>query len=88
MSKFEVDKATDFIKFAVINIKELKRLMDNGDIYIDRTLNSRYCKKVGAKMCCPVNYNKDRSSSFIPIDIKMLGELFKNVPIIISSKGY
>lgn len=45
MSKFEVDKATDFIKFAVINIKELKRLMDNGDIYIDRTLNSRYCKK-------------------------------------------
>lgn len=88
MSKFEVDKATDFIKFAVINIKELKRLMDNGDIYIDRTLNSRCCKKVGAKMCCPVNYNKDRSSSFIPIDIKMLGELFKNVPIIISSKGY
>lgn len=87
-SKFAVDSATDFIKFAVIDIKELKRLMDNGDIYVDRSLNSRCCKRVGTKMCCPVNYNRDRSSSFIPVDIKMLAELFKGSNVIISSKGY
>ena len=86
--KLKKQKATDFIKYAVIDINELKYLMDEGFIFVDRQYSSYVCKEVNGKMCCPVNYNKDGSSSFIPIDIVLLKKLFGNRNIIVASKGF
>ena len=87
-SKYELEKATDFIKYAVIDIKKLKKCLDDGLITVSRTLPSIYCQIIDNKMHCPVNYNKDYSSSFIPVDIKMLNKLFPNSGLIISQKGF
>ena len=57
-------------------------------IVVDRTLNTYYCIERDGKMVCPVNQNKDKSSSFIPIDIKLLKKLFSNENIIVASKGF
>lgn len=86
--KSQKENATDFIKYAVIDVKKLKQLMDEGQIYVDRNYNSRCCKEVNGKLCCPVNYNFDNSSSFIPIDILLLEKLFPNNNIIVLSKGF
>ncbi len=85
-SKFDMKKATDFKKFAVIDVKKLKQLFDSGAIVVDRNLKSYKCKMINGVMYCPVNQNEDRSSSFIPVDIAMLGTLHPEVIVI--QKGF
>lgn len=87
-SKFNVDKATDFIKFAVIDIAVLKRLMEEEKIIINRNLRSLRCEIINGVLNCPVNYNRDRSSSFFPVDIKMLKQLFPDEKLIVLQKGF
>lgn len=85
-SKENVGSATDFIKFAVIDIKKLQQLIDANEIVIDRELRSRTCTMIDGKMHCPINYNKDYSSSFFPVDI---GLLKKHHPeLILLQKGF
>ena len=87
-SKYNKEQATDFVKYAVIDLKILKALFDVQKIVVDRTLNTYYCIERDGKMVCPVNQNKDKSSRFIPIDIKLLKKLFSNENIIVASKGF
>lgn len=87
-TKFSKEMAKEFVKFAVIDIKVLKQLFDEGLIEIDKALNSIKCVEKNGKIVCPVNYNRDRSSSFIPIDISMLIDLFPSKKVVILKKGF
>lgn len=87
-SKFDVEKATDFIKFAVIDIVALKELMDTGKIVVNRSLSGLKCKVIDGVLNCPVNYNRDRSSSFFPVDIKLLADLLPNENVIVLQRGF
>ncbi|MBE7704060.1 MAG: hypothetical protein E7Z89_08445 [Cyanobacteria bacterium SIG28] len=87
-SKYKKEEANDFIKFAVIDIKVLKALFDDGLIEVDKTLNSIKCVSKNGKIICPVNHNKDNSSSFIPIDIKLLLQLFSDKKVVLLKKGF
>lgn len=73
-TKKEVEKATGFIKYGVIDLRIIKRLLDSGEIIIDRSVKYK-CVNINGKIHCPVNYNGDGSSSFIPIDIVLLKDL-------------
>lgn len=87
-SKWNVHLATDFVKYAVIDLKIFKNLMDKGLIIIDRSMDSIFCTIRDGKLVCPINYNKDGSSSFMPIDIKLLKQLFSHTGVILVSKGF
>ena len=87
-SKFNKEKATEFVKFAVIDLKKLRVLFDEKKIIVDRDLDSLRCTVIDGVMHCPVNQNHDRSSSFIPVDIKILKKLFPKEQLIILDKGF
>ncbi len=80
--------ATKFVKYVVIDINVLKSLFDEELIIVDKKLNGTRCIEKDKKIICPVNYNKDKSSSFIPIDIKLLIKLFSNRNVIIKNYGF
>lgn len=86
--KYEKTRASKFLKYAVINIKVLKSLFDNTKIVIDEQLKSIFCVEKNNKIVCPINFNRDYSSSFIPIDIALLKKLFDDTGIIVSSYGF
>lgn len=86
--KIRKEEATDFIKYAVIDLKVLRALFDSQRIIVDRNLSSYLCVERDGKMVCPVLQNKDRSSSFFPIDIRLLKKLFGSENIIVASKGF
>lgn len=86
--KFEKEKATKFLKYAVIDIKVLKSLFDSKQIIVDESIKGLFCVVNNNTICCPVNFNKDHSSSFIPIDIQLLKNLFANSGVIVSSHGF
>ncbi len=87
-SKDEVHKATDFLKYVVVDLKKLQCLINCEAIVISKDLSSNYCKRVGGRMFCPVNYNPDGSSSFVPFDVKMLDDLFGPLEIVVDQRGY
>ena len=87
-SKYEVNLADSFVKYAVIDLYKLKKFMDCGLIVIDREMAGYSCRIMNGIMHCPVNYNKDNSSSFFPIDIRLLLLLFPNENIVITQKGF
>ncbi len=77
---------TDFLKFAVINLKSLYQKIEQKKILIkDNRENT--CQKINDILECPIKYNRDQSSSFFPVDIRILNELWGN-EIIISQKGF
>ena len=83
-----VELATGFIKYAVVDLHAINELIESGQIVIDRELDSLRCQIIDGKMHCPVNYNKDKSSSFFPIDIKLLIRLFPERKVVIKQKGF
>lgn len=86
--KYNKERATKFLKYAVIDIKILKSLFENNQIIIDESIKGLFCVEKNNKIYVPVNYNRDRSSSFIPIDIRLLKKLFKNSGVIVVSEGF
>ncbi|WP_400201780.1 hypothetical protein [Candidatus Methanarcanum hacksteinii] len=88
VEKNMMSEASSFLKYAVVDLDKIKILIDEGKIVIDRNLGSRTCKAINGVMHCPVNYNKDRSSSFFPIDIKLLIELFPNDQVVLEQDGF
>ena len=86
--KNEMEKATHFLKYAVIDIKILKYLFDSGLIIIDSELKSNYCVQLNNRIYCPIKYNRDYSSSFIPVDIKLLKKLYNSLGVILISEGF
>ena len=84
--KSNLKSCSDFLKFAVIDLKSVYKKIENNEILIkDNQRNT--CQKIGGVMECPIKYNPDKSSSFFPIDIKILNELWGN-EIIIAQKGF
>jgi Zn-finger nucleic acid-binding protein len=84
--KFNINQCTDFIKYAVIDLRKVYEKIDNGLIII-RDNGKNTCEIIENKIVCPVKYNHDGSSSFFPIEIKFLVQLWGN-EIIIAQKGF
>lgn len=74
-SKDDLGLCTDFEKVAVINLSKVYDKIHSGLITIEDNgwMTSRI---VGEKLVCPVKWNHDGSSSFIPIDIPSLVKLW------------
>ena len=78
---------TDFIKFAIIDLEKVYAKIDEGKIII-RDNNKSFCKIInGNTIVCPIKYNRDGSSSFFPIDIYQLVQLWGK-EMIIAQKGF
>jgi len=85
-SKNETHKCTDFIKYAIIDLKKVYEKLDSGEIIIQDNGKNR-CYITKNKIVCPVKYNRDGSSSFFPIEILYLVKLWGNETII-AQKGF
>ncbi|HHT23443.1 MAG TPA: hypothetical protein GXZ87_09085 [Bacteroidales bacterium] len=84
--KSNLAQCTDFIKYAVIDLKKVYEKIDQGLIVI-RDNKENKCKIVDNKIICPIKHNHDGSSSFFPIEIPFLVRLWGD-EIIISQKGF
>lgn len=87
-NKTEVLNATKFLKYCVININKLKKMIDLNRIIIEENSNKRKCYENNGNLICPVIQNHDYSSSFFPVDILLLMELFEEEDIIILQDGF
>jgi hypothetical protein len=86
-SKREVKNASGFIKYAIIDLKKVYEKLDNGSISISDNGKNK-CEIVDDnKIECPIKYNSDGSSSFFPIDISFLVQLWGN-DMVIAQKGF
>ena len=77
---------TDFLKWVVLDIKFIQEKYKTGCLKITKSTKS-VCWIENNQLCCPVNYNPDKSSSFVPFDIPMIVKLWGNSPIL-AQKGY
>lgn len=87
-TKENVNSANQFIKYAVIDIKGIKNLIDKGEIIFSDNATGYTCKIVNFKMMCPIIQNVDLSSSFVPIDIKLLNKMFPQNDIVLLQRGF
>jgi hypothetical protein len=86
-SKINTSEASDFIKYAIIDLKKVYQKLDTGEIFISDN-NRNKCKIIdNSRIECPVKYNPDGSSSFFPIDISYLVQLWGD-DMIIAQKGF
>ncbi|WP_299122661.1 hypothetical protein [uncultured Winogradskyella sp.] len=85
--KSNVEKASGFIKYAIIDLKKVYEKLDSKAIFISDNRQNK-CKIVdGNRIECPVKYNTDGSSSFFPIDISYLVKLWGD-NMVIAQKGF
>lgn len=76
-AKENMTQCTRFLKVAIIDMRKVYEKIDNGSIYVcNNGLN--YCRIINNKIECPIKYNTDGSSSFFPIDIRFLIQLWGN----------
>ena len=87
-TKENVNSANQFIKYAVIDIKGIKNLIDKQEIIFSDNATGYTCKIVNFKMMCPIIQNFDLSSSFVPIDIKLLNKMFPQNDIVLLQRGF
>lgn len=85
--KDNLGQCTDFIKYAIIDIQQIYKKIDNGMIQIQDNRQQK-CSKKGNTLICPIKYNRDGSSSFITLEIPYLVDLWDNDDIIIAQKGF
>jgi hypothetical protein len=86
-SKGDFKKARNFIKYAIIDLKKVYEKLDAKEILIIDN-NKNTCEIIdNALIQCPIKYNKDGSSSFFPIDISFLVQLWGD-EMIIDQKGF
>lgn len=81
---------TEFLKYAIIDLEKVYSKLDNGEIIIrDNGRNTcRIIEVEGNRIIeCPVKYNRDGSSSFFPIEISFLIDLF-GADIVIAQNGF
>jgi len=84
--KDDLTKCTDFLKYAIVDLKKVYSKIDGNEIIIrDNCRNT--CNIENGKIICPVKYNSDGSSSFFPIEISYLVQLWGNT-LIIAQKGF
>ncbi|WP_299126903.1 hypothetical protein [uncultured Winogradskyella sp.] len=86
-AKTECDEATSFVKYAIIDLKRVYEKLDLKAIYISDNKENK-CKIIeGNRIECPVKYNTDGSSSFFPIDITFLVQLWGE-EMLVAQKGF
>lgn len=86
-SKDDINSASDFIKYAIIDLKKVYEKLDSKAIFISDN-NKNKCEVVdGNRIECPIKYNADGSSSFFPIDISYLVQLWGEDMIVVQ-KGF
>lgn len=86
-SKQEFSKASKFLKYAIIDLKKVYEKLDSNAIFISDNGKNK-CEIVdGNRINCPIQYNRDRSSSFFPIDISYLVQLWGD-EMLIDQKGF
>ena len=74
-SKADVQNATGFLKYAVINLEIVRDMLNNHEIVIDPNMRGFCCRLIDGVMTCPVNENYDHSSNFVPFDIVILNRV-------------
>lgn len=84
--KENISHCTEFIKYAVIDLKKIYEKIEQGYIIIENN-NKKTCILENNKIICPIKYNKDYSSSFFPIEIPYLVKLWGK-ELIVSQKGF
>lgn len=88
--KSNFNSATDFLKVAIIDLKKVYQKIDSGLILIKNN-GEKVCKIITEnetrKMVCPVLFNRDHSSSFFPIEIRYLIELWGQ-EMVVYNKGF
>ena len=82
----DLNRCTDFVKYAIIDLKKVYEKIDAGEIII-RDNGKNFCSLKDRKIICPIKYNHDGSSSFFPIEIAFLVQLWGK-EIILSQKGF
>lgn len=86
-SKKDVNESTQFLKFAIIDLKKVYEKLDSKAIFISDN-NKNRCEIVdGNRIECPVKYNEDGSSSFFPIDISYLVKLWGK-DMLVAQQGF
>jgi hypothetical protein len=85
-SKDNSDMCTDFLKYAVVDMKMIYKKLDDGEILI-KDNNENFCEINEDKLICPVKFNRDGSSSFFPIDIPMLVKIW-GADLLVSQSGF
>jgi len=85
--KADLESNTDFLKYAVINLQAFYDKIDQQQIVISDKLFKKSRISENGIIECPVIENKDRSSSFIPVDIVQLLDLFQD-EVVIAQKGF
>lgn len=84
-NKSDFNTVTNFLKVAIIDLKKVYQKIDESLIVI-RKNNQKVCRIITEdgerKIECPVLYNRDHSSSFFPIDIKFLIQLWGNEMVV------
>ncbi len=84
--KTDASQCTDFIKYAVIDMRKVYEKLDSGQILI-RDNGKNVCSIEDNRIICPVKYNGDGSSSFFPIEISFLVKLW-GAELIVDQKGF
>jgi len=85
-SKNSPNTCTDFLKVAIINLDRIYELITDGKIVI-KDNGEKTCYTLNTTFVCPVCYNRDGSSSFVPFDIPLLCELFGR-DVILYQRGF
>ncbi|MBP5366257.1 MAG: hypothetical protein J6Y82_10115 [Bacteroidales bacterium] len=85
-AKEQMESCREFVKVAIIDMHKVYEKIDAGKIYVvDNRLN--FSRIMGDCIECPIKYNRDGSSSFFPIDIRFLVQLWGN-EMVIFNKGF
>ena len=82
----KLDTNTAFLKWAIIDLDKLLNAIDNGLIVIDEGMRDITCQLKNGIMLCPINNNRDNSSSFVPFDIPILNKISND--IVVASSGF
>ncbi len=82
-SKNEVKKASRFLKFAVIDLQKVYEKLDSKAIFISDNHKNTCCITSDNRLECPIKYNADKSSSFFPIDISYLVQLWGSEMVVL-----
>lgn len=68
-------------RWAILNLDILMDLIGQERIIVSSTLNANRCTVDKGRLLCPVNHNRDGSSTFVPFDISLLNKLFGNTVV-------
>lgn len=86
-SKAKLKTAKAFVKYAIVDLKKVYEKLDTNQIIISDNGKDR-CQLINdEKIECPIKYNSDGSSSFFPIDISYLVQLW-GMDMVIAHKGF